>query len=410
MGYLKDAVRGVSWMTGFRMVYRAMGIARIAIIAHILSPYNLGVFGIATISLGFLEIITETGINIFLIQEKEDIDDYINSAWVISIIRGVLISIIILATAPFVASFFNTPESKNLLYLVSLVPLIRGFINPSIVKFQKNLYFNKEFFYRVSIYFAESIFSVAGALILKSPLGLIYGLLGGAVFELIYTFMVVKPRPNFVFDFVKLKRVVRRGIWITLYGIFDYIYTQADNIIVGRMLGVTSLGIYQNAYKISTAPLTEVGDVFFRVTFPIFSKISGDSIRLKKAFIKNTVINSVLMIFAGVFIYIFASPIVKILFGQGWEAAIPVVRLLSVLGVVRGVAASTNSLLVAQMKQKYSAIITLVSAMGLLITIVPLVKVYGIIGAGLSAILGTALTLPLIIFYVKRSFNNTSDK
>jgi len=96
MGYFKDAVKGLSWMTAFRVLYRLIGVARIAIIAHILTPFSLGVFGIVTIVLGFLEIITETGINIFLIQEKDDINGYINTAWVVSIVRGLLISLLFL--------------------------------------------------------------------------------------------------------------------------------------------------------------------------------------------------------------------------------------------------------------------------------------------------------------------------
>jgi len=408
MGYFKDALKGISWMTAFRVAHRLLGIVRISIIAHILSPYNLGVFGIATISLGFLEIITETGINIFLVQEKGGVEKYIDSAWVVSIFRGFLISAVILATADAVSSFFKSPESRILLYLVAVVPLIRGFINPAIVKFQKDLNFNKEFFYRVSMYLAETIFSIAGALILRNPLGLIFGLWGGALYEVVYTFIVVRPLPRFVIDFEKVKKVIKRGVWVTAFGIFDYIYTQSDNIIVGRILGVTSLGIYQNAYKISTIPLSEVGDIFFRVTFPIFSKISEEADRLKRAFFKTLAINGSLMIAAGVLVYLFASPIVKILFGQGWEAAIPAVKLLSILGVTRGIAASTNSLLVAKKKQKYSAIVTLVSALGLLTTIVPLTKTYGIIGAGLSAIIGTLISLPLTIYFVRKTLNEKS--
>src|SRR3989344_4041986 len=99
MGYFKDTLRGLSWMTAFRVSFRVIGIIRIAIIAHLLTPFSLGVFGVITIVLGFLEIITETGINIFLIQEKEDVDNYINNAWVVSIIRGALISILIFASA-----------------------------------------------------------------------------------------------------------------------------------------------------------------------------------------------------------------------------------------------------------------------------------------------------------------------
>ena len=232
---------------------------------------------------------------------------------------------------------------------------------------------------------------------------LVYGLLAGAVFEVLFTFVIAFPRPSFIFDYSKANEIVARGKWVTLFGIFDYLYTQLDNIIVAKLLGVAPLGIYQNAYKISTAPLTEVGDVFFRVTFPIFSKISADKKRLAKAFIKNTVVNALLMTLGGIFIYSFADLIVKILLGNQWSAAIPVVRLLSVLGVVRGIAGSTNSLIVATQNQKYSAIVMFVSALALLLSIFPLVKAYGLTGAGMAAILGTLISLPFTIYFIHKT-------
>lgn len=403
MGYFKDTLKGLSWMTAFRVSYRVIGIIRIAIIAHLLTPFALGVFGIVTLVLAFLEIITETGINVFLIQEKDNMDTYVDTAWVVSIIRGALISFLIFVSANVVSEFFNSPGSKELLYLGALVPLLRGFINPAIVKFQKELQFDKEFLYRISVFAVESLVSVLAIIVTKSPYGLVWGLIIGAIFEVAFTFGAVRPWPKFEFNLVKTKRVIERGRWITLFGVFDYLYTQSDNIIVGRILGIAPLGIYQNAYKISTAPLTEIGDVFFRVTFPVFSKISGEAARLKSAFIKNTLVNFILMSVLGIFIYIFAGPIVQILFGKGWEGAIPVVKLLSVLGIVRGVAASTTSLLVAKEKQKYSAIVTLVSTLGLWITILPLTQKYGILGAGISAIIGTVISLPFTVYFVHKT-------
>lgn len=403
MSYIKDAAKGVSWMSLFRVLYRAIGVARIAIIAHILTPSSLGVFGIVAVVLAFLEIITETGINIFLIQEREDSDKYINTAWFVSIIRGIVISVAIYTIAGPISQFFNSAESFSLLRWASLIPLIRGFINPSIVKFQKDLHFNKEFAYRISVFLVESVISVSIVMLTKNPFSLVLGLIGGAVFEVLFTFLVAKPLPKFEFDRVKTKKVINRGKWVTLFGVFDYLYTQCDNIIVGRMLGVDALGIYQNAYKISTAPLTEVGDVFFRVTFPVFSKMSDDKDRLKKAFIQNTIVNTLLMVPAGIVIFAFAELIVNVLLGPGWEAAVPVTKLLSVLGVVRGIASSTNSLMVSRGLQKYSAIVTIVSTIGMFATIVPLTKSYGIIGAGSAAIIGTLVSVPLTIYFVGKT-------
>lgn len=387
-------------MAVYRVLYRVLGIVRLGIIAHMLTPFGLGVFGVAAITLALIEILTETGINVFLIQRKDDADKYLNTAWVISVFRGVFISLLIFSFTPLISAFFNSPESRNLLYLVSLVPLLRGFINPAIVKFQKNLLFNKEFTYKLLIYIVDSVIAVVGVFITKSPIGLVYGLVAGALFEIIYTFAVARPTPKFRFDITHAKKIIGQGKWVTLFGIFDYLFTQADNIIVGKVLGVAPLGIYQNAYKISTSPLTEVGDVFFRVTFPVFTKISGESERLKRAFLKNTIVNALLMIPFGIMIFIFAELIVKYLFGPGWEGAVPVVKLLSVLGIVRGIAGSTNSLLVARERQKYSAISTMVSTAVMLSSIIPLIRIYGVLGAGMAAILGTIVSLPFTIFFI----------
>ena len=129
-------------MAALRVFTRGLAIAKIAILARILVPAQFGIYGIATIVLGFFETLTETGINIFLIQDKQKIDEYVDSAWVVSIIRGVVISLAILLLIPVIIAFFHTPGAKEILLLVSLVPLIRGFVNPACIKFQKNLEIN----------------------------------------------------------------------------------------------------------------------------------------------------------------------------------------------------------------------------------------------------------------------------
>ncbi|MCX6704209.1 MAG: oligosaccharide flippase family protein [Candidatus Woesebacteria bacterium] len=146
VGYFKDALKGVGWMTALRGCTRALAIVKIAILARLLSPSQFGVYGIALLVLGFLEILTETGINMFLIQEKDDTQKYLDSAWFVSIIRGALVSVIILASIPVVILFFHITQVRPLLYIVAGVAFVRGFINPMEVTFQKNLQFMKEFF------------------------------------------------------------------------------------------------------------------------------------------------------------------------------------------------------------------------------------------------------------------------
>src|SRR3990167_1370921 len=193
MGYRTDVFKGISWMGLLRGSTRAITFVRLAILARILTPAQFGVFGIASLMLSFLEIITETGINIFLIQEKRDIKEYINSAWMVSILRGILISILLFGLAPFIVDFFNSPESERVIYIIAFVPLIRGFINPSIIYIQKDIQFHKEFYLRLVLFAVDASVAVFAAFITRSAESFAYGLIASAFLELFLSFVFFKP-------------------------------------------------------------------------------------------------------------------------------------------------------------------------------------------------------------------------
>jgi len=93
-------------MGGLRVSTRLLAFVKIAILARILTPSQFGLFGIALLVLAFLETMTESGINIFLIQEKAKLERYNDTAWLVSIFRGLLISLIIFLSADAISSFF----------------------------------------------------------------------------------------------------------------------------------------------------------------------------------------------------------------------------------------------------------------------------------------------------------------
>ena len=378
---------------------RVITFARIGILARILSPNQFGVFGLATLILSFIEIITETGINIFLIQQNDDVKKYINTAWIVSIIRGVLISIIIAASSPFIASFFNTPSASGLLLLTSLVPLIRGFINPSVVKFQKDLKFDKEFYFRFSIFLIEAIGVTILAMLTRSEISLVIGLIISAMIEVIMSFKIIKPIPILAFNKDIFKLIIKRGKWVSIAGVTHYLFQNIDDILIGKLLGTTSLGFYQMAYKISILPITEISDVIARVAFPIFVKISDDQIRLRKAFLKTLAAISFLSLGLGVISLIFTKEIVTILLGDEWLPILPFLKILIVFGVVRAISGAPSMLFLAIKKQEYTSYFTTGSLIILLILIVPFVTTQGIIGASLASLYAAIAIVPVMIYY-----------
>lgn len=379
---------------------RILAFVKIAILARLLSPAQFGVFGIASLALVFMEMLTETGVNVFLIQEDKKIKEYVSTTWVVSILRGVIISAVLLAGAQLISSFFGSPESKRLLILISFVPLLRGFINPAEVVFQKNLEFNKEFFFRLSIFSIDAAVAIILTLITRSAESLVWGLAAGVILEVVLSFAFIKPRPSLLFDIGKVKRVIGRGKWVTMAGIFNYLFHNADSIVLGKLMNTYSLGLYQMAYKIALVPVTDIADIFGRVSFPVLVRIANDRARLKRAFVKVILGVSALSIPYGLILLLFAKEITIILLGSGWLAIVPILKILAVFAVVRAISGSSSALFLAIRKQEYVSAITFVSILGLGITIFPLVSRFGIIGAGLSALIGSIIALPVISYYV----------
>jgi len=406
VGYFKDTLKGLSWMGALRGAGRLMAVIRIAVLARLLAPQQFGLFAIASLAIALLEMLTETGINVFFIQEKDRVKTYLDTAWMISIVRGFVIFLVLLITAPFIAQFFKNQDAVALLRVISIVPLLRGFINPAEIKFQKKLQFSKEFRFRFFIFLFDGIVAIIAALVTRSVYSLVLGLISGVILEIAISFLFIKPVPKLSFESVKIKKIVGRGKWVTLAGIFNYLFHNGDDIVVGRLMDSYYLGVYQLAYKITSLPIYEAGEVFGKVTFPVYAKIAGDKKRLKKAFIKITLAISAFVIPFGLILFLFPKQLVLLLLGDKWLDAVPVIRVLSVFGVIRAISGSSSALFLAINKQEYVTALTFVSIIGLALTIVPLVDKYGILGAGYSALIGTFLAIPVIGFYLLRIFKN----
>lgn len=404
MGYFKDALKGISWMTALEGLTKAVAVLKIAVLARILTPSQFGSYGIALLVLGFLEVITETGINVFLIQEKDEIQKYLNSAWVVSIIRGTLVSLLIFLSAPLVIHFFNTPQVITLLYLIAAGAFIRGFINPMEVTFQKELKFMKQFLFQGLLYLIDAGVAISLGIITHSESAMIISMIVAATVEVILSFAIFKDRPRLNLDKEKFLKVIHSGKWVTGAGIFAYIFQNIDNVTVGKVLGTTSLGFYQQSYSISTLPVSGVSDIFSVVMFPVFVKISDDAKILKKAFIRAFGAIFFLAIVFGVVILGFAHPIILVFLGPKWLSIEPVLKVLAVFGVLKSILNSTYSLFLSLKMQKTVMLSELFGIVGMGLVIYPLVLKYGIVGAGYSTIIAVICSLPVIIVNIQKIF------
>lgn len=410
MGYSKQIVRGFSWAAVLNAFAMGVSLFKIVILSHfVFGPAEFGVFGVGVLVLGILELLTETGINVFLVQETEPLDKYLDTAWVISIIRGILISVFLAIISYPISLFFKIPNYWTFILAFNSLPLLRGFINPAIANFQKKLKFKEDALYRFTVSFIEDVSIIALALITHNIFSFVTGMFIGASFEVAMTFIFVKEKPRLRFTKIHFNKIVERGKWVTLAQIFDYLFEHTDDVVVGKLLNVFSLGIYQNSYTLSSLPENAIAQQLGKITFPIFVNIQEDAKRVKRAFWRALVVTFVIIAPFGIIVFFFSDPIVRMLLGMKWLAAIPVLRILALFGVTRAVTNLFYPIFLAYKKQNYVTITTLVSWIILGVLIFPLTAMYGITGAAESALIGSVFGLPVAYYLFTKLFSDEKN-
>ena len=402
MGYTTSAIKGFTWVSALRLFSRGLSFVKTMVVARFLSPSQFGLFGIASLTLAFVEVITETGVNVFLVQEKGNINKYLGTALIVSVIRGTVISLAMIIATPFVANFFHAQDAKTLLYTMSAVPFLRGFINPAVVIYQKDLLFDKEFLFRSINITVEILATLLLLYIYPEPITLVFGIIVGVLSEIVLSYILIPTKLKLEWKSDYIKKLFHHGKWITGLAVFNFGFDRGDNIFVGRLLGTSALGIYDMVYRISMLPVTEVVTSISKVTFPVYVQIRHDHQRIKRAYLRTICTVALITIPFGLVLALFPETIVRIVLGEMWLEAVPVLQVLAILAVIRGISITFSEILFALKKQKYVTLTTGIGLAGLLITIVPFINKFGLLGAAYSASFGYMLSVPFILFFSLR--------
>ncbi len=380
----QKVVKGGFWVFFLRIVNRGFSLIRLIILARILSPNDFGLMGIALLTMSALETFSQTGFQAALIQKKEDIKSYLNSAWTVLILRGFILFIILYFIAPYAAIFFKAPEAKPIIRVIGFAILFQAFTNIGVIYFQKELEFNKQFIYQFSGTLADFIVAVTAILILKNVWALVLGSLAGNIVRCFVSYFIHPYKPHLSFDLKKIKELFGFGKYIFIQKIFHFLINQGDDIFVGKVLGVTLLGFYQLAYRISNMPATEITHVVSQVTFPAYSKLQDHEGKIKRALTKTLKLTSLITIPLASGICILAPEFTKVFLGEKWMPMVPAMQVMCFFGALRSIGAAFGPIYYALAKLHIPLKISIFRFIFLVAIIYPLSINWGILGTAIA--------------------------
>ncbi|MHA1385790.1 MAG: lipopolysaccharide biosynthesis protein, partial [Candidatus Helarchaeota archaeon] len=394
------AVKGSVWVFSIRAIEEILYLIKLIVLARILSPEDFGLFGIALLTLDIMKIFSRTGFESALIQKKEDIHPYLDSAWTFSIIRSVILCSVLFFIAPVVSFYFNAPESMHLIQVIGFVMLFGGLTNIGFTYFDKELQFNKKFIYLVTGSSLDFIVSILAALLLQNVWAIVIGMLVGHLSKCIMSYILHPYRPRLSRDVGKAKELWNYGRWILISYIILFLITELDDFFVGIFLGVTALGFYQMAYKISNLPATEITDVIGQVTFPAYSKVQNEEKKLREGYLKTLKNVSFLTFLSGGLIFTFAFDFTKIFMGDKWIPMVFAIQVLVIWGIIRSLATTATPVFQGIGKPEILPRIRLIQFILMAICLYPLTMQYGIVGTSFAVVIPSFLATWVILYLV----------
>lgn len=402
MGYSTSAISGFSWQTALRFSRAGLTAIKLAVVGRMLLPSDFGLFSLVMIAIGLTEAFTQTGINIFLLNQKRSIEHYLDTAWVIAIVRGLLIACLMLLMGLVMQSYFQQPILMILVGLASLIPMIKGFINPAIITLQKDLRFGADGIYHFSLAIVETVIVILLAMLFPSVYVLIIALILTAVFEVLISFIFFKIKPQFSFSWPRAQDIFHSAKWLNLSATLSYLHENLDNVLIGKATTPTSLGFYDMSYSLGHKPNYEIAQAVHHTTLPIFTKIVDQPKRLRQAFIKSRLTTIALITSLSLPLLIMPELLVWLL-GNQWIEAVVLVRPLTLAGIVQSIGLLGYTVLYAE--EKYTAInlhlaiTTIFLVVGILLTL----PTSGLLGAAWSILITRALSLPVLAIPLKRT-------
>jgi O-antigen/teichoic acid export membrane protein len=231
------------WAFALHFAEQLFVLGRVFVVAVLLLPRDFGLYGMATLTFLALDALSRTGFEQALIQKKEEITPYLEAAWTVRCIRGLLLALVVCGTAPWVSAFFDEPDALALIRAIGLSFVFQGLTNIGVVTFQKNLEFHKEFVYRFSGVLADLAVTVTAAYLLRNAWALVLGYVAADLTRLLVSYRIHPFRPRFRLDLAKSKELFGYGMWVDrLRGAYQRIAGFSAALSTPAAVGIMCMG------------------------------------------------------------------------------------------------------------------------------------------------------------------------
>jgi len=386
----RSAVWGALWQLVGAGWQTAIQLGASMVLARILCPADFGIMGMAIIVQGIVKQSGDLSVATGVIAKGDVTQEDLSTAFWTSLAIRTLLFFITFAIAHHAAIFYESPEVKWVLRTISFTFFFSAFSVIPAALLKKNLRFGLSKMIEGSGFLLQSLLAILFAVVFDMHYwALVISLLIANFTQTCIICFCARWLPSFVFSRSSFRYMFRYGINGMGSSLMGYFSQNLDYLIVGKLLGASSLGIYEFAYRIPYIAFNRVATPISTVLFPILSQVQNDNERLGRGYIKVAKFIAIILFPVLGGLAAVANQAVAVLWGDQWLAAIIPLQILCMRCAIQSVTKPISVIFLCKNRPDLPLKISFFSFIFTFAAVGGLGFVYGLVGVAAGMLVAT---------------------
>lgn len=326
--------RSLAWMMLSQGGYFVLQFGSSVVLARLLTPYEVGVYTASAAIVGLISVLQAFGLTLLIVREREMDRQLIAGVFTMNVVISVILSLAIVALSALGGTFLREAGVQHVMMLLAAQPLI-GTLEFLPTSFLER---NGEFKTIAVINLLRAIamtgtsvgLAVAGWSYMSYPWGAVAASVVGAVASMTAGWRYV----SFRFGLAAWRQIIRFGLQqLSIQGV-RVVAVRGSEFLLGRILGLSALGLYGRASNLNNMIWTNVHLVIGRVVMVDLANRKRNDLPIRDAYLRTIEMMTALLwpCFAG--LGVLAGPLIRIVYGPRWVGAAPPLAALSAAAIV----------------------------------------------------------------------------
>lgn len=322
-----DIMVNLIWRFAERVGAQVVTLVVSIILARLLNPEVYGTIALVTVFTTILQVFVDSGLGNALIQKKEADDLDFSSVFYFNLFMCFILYLLMFIFAPLIAAFYNQPELKAIVRVISLSIILSGIKNVQQAYVSRNMLFKRFFFATLGGTIGAAVIGIWMAYNGYGVWALIAQSLFNQTVDTLILWITVKWRPKRLFSVQRLKALLSYGWKLFASSLLDTIYNQLRALIIGKMYTAQDLAFYNKGNTWPNLITVNINSSIDSVLFPAMSSIQDDVEKIRSMTRRAIKTSSYIMMPIMIGLAVCVEPLVSLLLTDKWMPIVPYMRI-----------------------------------------------------------------------------------